>query len=139
MTTFPLIPVDAAPTAQEVFDACAKWLLAQQDRCMTEEFVDEDGDTIAAHCAYRSPDGLNACAVGCFMPDDVARAIDAEGEKSLSDVMFYHSAITPEWFSEHQDLLEGLQSIHDSLYIGERRSSLIRLASKRGLQFGEDG
>lgn len=132
---FPLIAPDSDPTAQEVFDAAAQWLLAQPEPCMTEAVYDDDGEAISSeYCCYRSADGLNACAVGAFMPDAFARLVDQGGETSVTDILEAHADSAPVWFEKHQDLLVRLQGVHDSS-MTPRPVSLARVANECGLVF----
>lgn len=48
-------------TKQQMFDAVARHLLTQNQKCHDAEGV---------HCAYRGPNGLK-CAIGALIPDDV--------------------------------------------------------------------
>jgi hypothetical protein len=125
------------PTAQEVFDAAAGWLLTQKEQCTSPEVfeVDDEGEQFLAsggYCVYRSPDGTNACAVGAFMPDDLARRVDEDGEQAFDQVVSNYPG-APDWFAVHYTLLSDLQSVHDVQ--GDRAEGLGRVAKKYGLTF----
>lgn len=133
MSAFPLISPDAMPSAQEVFDAASKWLLSMRNPCSAPIKYDEEGYMESGdYCCYRSDDGSNACAVGAFLPDDLARKIDAEGELSVEDVVDQFDD-APAWFEIHLNLLKDLQHAHDVGFL-EREKSLAAIATKYGLQ-----
>lgn len=135
ISKFPLIAPDADPTAQEVFDAAARWLLAQAEPCMTEGVYDDDGECFTGeYCCYRSVDGQNACAVGAFMTDEFARLVDKRGELAVSDVIMDFGDLAPRWFEKHASLLSGLQGVHDG-YSKPRETALAELAKAQGLHF----
>ena len=134
MTTFPLISPDAAPSAQEVFDASARWLLSMAEPCSAPLKYDDGGFISSGdYCCYRSEDGTSACAVGVFLPDDLARRVDAEGELAVDDVVDQFRD-APAWFPIHLNLLKDLQRAHDVAF-GERDKALAGIATKYGLQF----
>jgi hypothetical protein len=130
---FPLISPDAAPSAQEVFDKAAAWLMSQAEQCNAPEEVDDEGESVGGgYCCYRSVDGQNACAVGAFMPDDFARMVDAAGEQSIDDVLETYPQ-APAWFQIHSVLLKDLQAVHDGR--SSRPAALADVAKKYGLLF----
>ena len=102
--TFPLIPVNAEPAAQEVFDAAVEYLLNQEERCVELTYADEQ------FCVYRNSVG-NACAVGAFLPDD-SPLLSFLGSVPLMLDTYPDDA--PAWFHEHVGLLQRLQVTHDN-------------------------
>lgn len=138
MSQFPLIPVDAWPSEQEVFTVCARWLLTQKEPCRQDAEYDDEGDLVRVgdYCCYRSADGLNACAVGCFMPDDLARKVDLVGEQAIKDVLLSFPQ-APAWFHAHAQLLEKLQNIHDAVDAPPLINRLRDLAKERNLTMVE--
>ena len=91
-----LITEPTPTTLQGVFDRAWAWV----NRPNFERCVD-----IGGCCVYRSPDGTNACIIGCCIPDD---DYNAEIENNLIEgikSLFFHG------ISAHD--LSQLQTCHD--------------------------
>jgi len=122
--TFPLIPVNADPTAQEVFDVAVEYLLNQEERCVVRDSFGSDA------CVYRNPAG-NACAVGAFLPDDSPALSFNCGVKEL---VKYWCRDTPAWFENHLALLVSLQAQHDWYDRSSLKHRLSNTARRYGLR-----
>jgi len=99
----------AKTTSQELFDYITTFLLKQGEPSMDSK----------CECKYRSGKGL-MCAFGCVIPDSIYRKsmenilaasviTDGIGGNYSKDNIDYFKAL-----SKHRDLLERLQSVHDS-------------------------
>lgn len=110
-------------TAQEIYDAVKKHLLAQNARS-TGRYNGNDG------CAYRGKNGLK-CAVGVLFTDEeyTPKMEIVGGVWSLIE-----SGLLPERFMSHQLLLRDLQRVHDSTSPFEWAAELDRVAKKHGLE-----
>ena len=86
-------------TAQEVFDASAKHILAQG-----RPSIEPDSGL----CLYRCDDG-RMCAAGIFISDDVYRA-EYHEEQSWGHLVSLYPAEFP---YQHHDLIMALQEAHD--------------------------
>ncbi len=95
-------------TEQEIFDTVARHLLTQNAKSLL--FPDPGLEQDGTMCAYRAPTGLR-CAVGCLIPDEL---YDATMETCTVHALITNFAAVGERFSEHEDLLAALQSVHDN-------------------------
>lgn len=84
--------------AQEIFDKVVTHLRTQKSRAM-----------LGNSCAYRAPDG-KMCAVGCLIPDEL---YDPKMENKGVMWLLVNKFTVPEFFKEHPNLLEELQTVHD--------------------------
>ena len=106
--TYPVIEITDETTDQELFDAVVTHLLGMDGPCR-----DERG------CAYRGPGGT-ACAVGALLPDSVLKLYDDVISEFLRQYRcaVYESEADEipelERLAESEELLEELQSMHDS-------------------------
>lgn len=90
----------AQATEQEVFDQVVQHLREQGVQSTTEE-----------GCAYRGDDGL-MCAAGCLIADDeYTPYMDSSNKTSWAHLVF--EDIFPD---EHDDLISGLQLVHDEYH-----------------------
>jgi hypothetical protein len=81
---------------------------------------DLDGDFI---CRYRGPDG-NACAIGCFLPDDLySRSMEGMNVRQLFKLLGGVDAIT--WMPLSVPAMEELQAVHDYRGEGEALKAMI--------------
>lgn len=101
---------------QEIFDKVARHLLTQGVRSSRGSNT----------CVYRGPNGT-MCAVGCLLPDDVAKAADS---KFLSVTGLINHDMLPAELRPHALLLERLQHIHDSIDVAKWREELTRCAEQ---------
>jgi len=123
--TFPLIPVNADPTAQEVFDVAVEYLLNQEERCIVP------GISERGICVYRNPAG-NACAVGAFLPDDSPLLSFLDGVLLM---VKERPDDAPAWFREHVELLQRLQVTHDTYAPADRADILKSIAGRFNLKY----
>lgn len=127
---------------QEVFDYVASHLLTQNDRSLLP-----DGNG----CAYRGDNG-RTCAVGCLIADDEYEAIDLlfrrdseqdpaaeqesiEGTTWMSVCRVMNRAGITRPSEKMQELLTGLQRVHDQYNVRDWRHILSRTATVFGLTF----
>ncbi len=106
-------------TEQEVFDQVAEHLLTQNKKSM-------DIEMDKLKCKYRSSSGLQ-CAGGCLIGDDEYKpAFDLHGQWSA---LLYYKLVP----REHGNLIQSLQTIHDTYEPEEWRRELIIFGSKYDL------
>ncbi len=105
-------------TAQQVFDQVAAHLLAQNAKSASGE----DGN-----CLYHGPDD-RMCAAGCLI---------AEGEydEDFEDRDWSSLVDDQRVPSEHGDLIQELQAVHDHKYPSAWRDRLAHVAREHGLEF----
>lgn len=100
MITEPRITLATLPqaTAQEVFDQVKEHLLTQKAKSVSAR----------GNCAYRGEGGM-MCAAGCLMSDtQYDPYMDNEVDSS------WNTLVTERWVpSDHSDLIQKLQNIHD--------------------------
>ena len=123
--TYPVLPVDKTVTAQEIFDAVALHLIAQ-NRLSTSP--------AGVSCMYRNQANL-ACAVGCLMTDEEASIADSNHKGSSIDRLKLDGKI-PERFLDHLNLLHRLQKVHDGhveTLVPQWKPALIAVAEEFGL------
>ena len=76
-----------------------------------------EGEDDGASCAYSSPDGKLACAVGCLLTDEEARRADLGHEEgspfSIQDILSDISTAAARMERVNKELLIDLQNIHD--------------------------
>jgi hypothetical protein len=127
----PLLPTDATPTAQQVFDAVVRHAAKMPGR---SNFAADDGSGTSPFCAYRGKDD-NACFVGCLLTDAEAAPLDRMTEEqtggSVRDA--YREGKLPQRLIPHVELLGQLQPIHDNYRPDQWEAELRLFASKRGL------
>lgn len=106
--------------AQQIFDAVWQYFVVENaPRSMR-----------GSRCMYRSDAG-SCCAVGLFLPDDLARELDALAETSVTDVEF----LLPRKLQKYTDLLSDLQDAHDHVWgRAPRDVSLCAIACEFGLK-----
>jgi hypothetical protein len=103
-------------TEQEVFNQVAKHLLDQNEKSMSYSV-----------CSYRGENNL-MCAAGCLIPDDeYTEELEGNGWKDLTRTFLYPS--------EHSELIQELQDVHDSYEVEEWKEKLFGVAEKFGLEF----
>jgi hypothetical protein len=101
-------------TKQTVFDTVKIHLLTQGAKSKIP----------GGYCLYRGPEGRK-CAVGCLISDDVYS--DEMEDLRLKEV------VVKIGLSEHFDLLQRLQSVHDLLSVLDWEDALKRIANEEGL------
>ena len=107
-------------TEQELFDKVAKHLLAQNKKSYK---------SAETECTYRSPEGLK-CAAGCLIEDD--EYLPLMEDKTWSRLCAQGYAKT-----DHRDLIDRLQKIHDLYEPEEWRDQLRDAAAHLALKFNE--
>jgi hypothetical protein len=114
-TKYPVLEVTEDTTAQEIFDAVAKHLLAQGEK---SEGLVANGMS----CRYRA--GNLACAVGCLLTDTEAK---------INEGMNVYGAEFNVALDRHLHLLDHLQKTHDHTPVEDWREKLRALAQACGL------
>jgi len=106
--------------AQEIFDTVVTHLYTQG----------KQADNGEGGCMYRTDEGLK-CAVGCLIPDD---QYHPSMEGTPVDLL---GALLPAYLCSHVNLLDALQTVHDSPDIWKDEvamaGSLRWIARKEGL------
>jgi hypothetical protein len=122
-TKYPVLEVTEDTTAQEIFDAVAKHLLAQGEKSEAP-VVGTNGELVcnAMSCRYRA--GNLACAVGCLLTDDEARYNEGRNVYGAE----FNVAL-----DRHLHLLDHLQKTHDHTPVEDWREKLRALAQACGL------
>ena len=100
-SSFPVIHIGHETTAQDVYEAVAKHMLAQGTAARSP----------LGNCQYRLSN--LACAVGCLMTDDEAYAAD-NAPRGISMSSLIEQELLPERLYAQSDLLFELQKIHDT-------------------------
>lgn len=93
-------------TAQQVFDQVATHLLTQGAQSRTTSPTSNPQAIDATSCLYRGPNGL-MCAAGSLMADHEYRS---EFETNNWTDLVYGMGVD----GTHEDLIEALQSVHDT-------------------------
>lgn len=88
---------------QTIFDTVVRHLGKQGGPA-----VDESGI-----CSYRAPDGKK-CAVGCLLPDEMYRTSMDNNNEGVSVTGLVETFEVPAYFHENLELLQRLQSAHDT-------------------------
>lgn len=111
-------------TMQEAFDYIVNHMATQKGRCIG-----------AFTCLYRSRDGAKACAIGCMVPDDVARTLDGLSLSAVSDDSAWGAA--KEYLPPlDRSFFQRMQSCHD----GQHDAAALRgRLEKVAFDFGLDG
>jgi hypothetical protein len=125
----PLLPTDATPTAQQVFDAVVRHAATMT----TKSQLPRSTDAFPSMCAYRGKDG-SACFVGCLVTDEEASSMDDlsySGGGSVGEAA--EAGILPERLIPHLDLLGHLQPVHDDTEISAWPKMLREIAGHQGL------
>jgi hypothetical protein len=109
--------------AQEIFDKVARHLLKQNAQAKTSD---------GYGCMYRTVDGL-ACAVGCLLTDEEARAADTAKDKDGHELNtgianIAAAGMLPQRLSPFLGLLEHLQRVHDYKEPQQWREALRQVA-----------
>lgn len=131
-------------TAQEVFDASYKAMVAQGKPSITQ--VREEG---IRRCLYRGPDGLK-CAVGALLTDNEAAGLDSYRAHGVNVRALYEDGKLPARLRPHLLLLETLQLAHDQIafefagadkpdavWLDEFKHSAANIAAERNLTVPE--
>lgn len=119
------------PSAQTVFNKVAKHLLTQNAK--SNRTI--DGETT---CAYRGSKG-RACGVGCLITD---KEYNKEWECAAVQMLLDDFRDGPNklpkrlkvLFTEHEDLLIGLQQVHDDYHPNQWANVLAETAEKHCLK-----
>lgn len=98
-------------TEQEIFDTVVEHLMKQGKRSIVP------GETT---CVYRGPDGLK-CAVGVLIADD---EYDPEIERNCWSAVAHGHGFT----TQHYELLDRLQEVHDEALAGNFREQALKRA-----------
>ncbi len=110
-------------TRQEVFDQVSSHLLKQMKHSKKKNGI----------CAYRAGRGLK-CAAGCLIADD---EYDKEFDNAANGVCWSMLIRRRHVPNVHEDLIMGLQHIHDNFEPERWPWRLRNLAEKEGLEFKE--
>jgi hypothetical protein len=116
-----------SPTAQEIFDFATQFLIRQQQPSKNE-----------MRCLYAGPHDT-ACAVGCFLPREVALEWDRSMAAEIDHVLRDANCNAPAWFYDHVQLLDALQVAHDkaiqSAFVSSFTENAAKVARKFKLEF----
>lgn len=124
-------------TQQQVFDKVAIHLMTQGRKALASGSHSD--------CAYRSPEGL-CCAAGCLMPDGpLIKAVEGHGvgcTQDLYDGYTDRTKITDQTWQDVMpdidlardlDLVQSLQSVHDSWDVCDWHERLLVVAEENNL------
>ena len=115
-------------TNQEIFDKALNGILRQGVPSMTDHGL----------CKYRGPNNT-ACAVGLFLTDEEAEAMDADpGMCAIKDLP---RGLVPERLHPHMNLLADIQWAHDRAsgrtpFVEEYKQSMRKVAKDWNLEMG---
>lgn len=116
-------------TKQELFDETVRHLKEQKYRAATF-------NNLGPLCAYRHNinDNVYKCAIGNFIPDSEYDA-DMEGATAGTLFMDYTTCLNKLSFDDPKGFLIDLQSAHDTTDSGGWQNSLLKCATRHGLDF----